>query len=242
MAPDAGPGAGQTALFRVGEWTVDFDGRAFDGAAALPKSMKAADVGGCAQEIISLLRSAGVQPQTTCTMRSGSGFPASMMPRPAGQCRLLDGTAILAAGEKDVCGDPIRQTISAPVRGDDGDAPSGRRKGKPPESAQSYAVTFDAIGVAAVRLDASGKVVALAAGGLKSFACGDFRIELEDRVDLALWQDAKGQWQGVIQANVSDAASLTGPAAGAPPPIPDALRRITAHWARLRVPVPMVQK
>ena len=35
-----------------------------------------------------------------------------MMPRPTGQCRLLDGTLILASGEKDVMGDPIQKTIS----------------------------------------------------------------------------------------------------------------------------------
>ena len=31
-----------------------------------------------------------------------------MMPKPSGWCRLLDGTVILASGEKDVMGDPIQ--------------------------------------------------------------------------------------------------------------------------------------
>ena len=65
-----------------------------------------------------------------------------MMPKPSGQCRLLDGTVILASGEKDVMGDPIHKAIKV----------------------DGHEVTFDAVGVAAVRLDRQGQVVALAAG------------------------------------------------------------------------------
>ena len=106
---------------------------------------------------------------------------------------------------------------------------------------KSDQVAFDAIGVAAVRLDAHGKPLAMAAGGLKSFSCGDLKIELDARVDLAMWRDARGQWQGVIQANISDPASLAGPAARPAAVLPDALRRLTptgpasvcpCRWAR----------
>jgi hypothetical protein len=126
-----------------------------------------------------------------------------MMPRPSGQCRLLDGTVILASGAKDVMGDPIQTTIT--VDGHD--------------------VTFDAVGVAAVRLDPRGQVAAMAAGGLKASACGDLHIQLPDPADIALWRDAQGQWQGVLQGH-------TGP-------IPDALTRITKNWTRLRLPAPL---
>lgn len=88
-----------------------------------------------------------------------------------------------------------------------------------------YQPQFDAVGVAAVRLDASGQVAALAAGGLKAFACGDLRIELPERADIALWRDAQGQWQGVLQGHTD--------------PIPDALTRITKNWMRLRLPMPL---
>jgi hypothetical protein len=126
-----------------------------------------------------------------------------MMPKPSGQCRLLDRTVILASGEKDVMGDPIQTTIT--VDGHD--------------------VTFDAVGVAAVRLDPRGQVAAMAAGGLKASACGDLHIQLPDPADIALWRDAQGQWQGVLQGH-------TGP-------IPDALTRITKNWTRLRLPAPL---
>ncbi|MEI7902108.1 MAG: hypothetical protein WCK89_17785, partial [bacterium] len=72
------------------------------------------------------------------------------MPKPSGQCRLLDGTIILASGEKDVLGDPIQKTLNV----------------------DGHEVAFDAVGVAAVRLDKDGKLEALAAGGLKRFAVG----------------------------------------------------------------------
>jgi hypothetical protein len=64
----------------------------------------------------------------------------------------------------------------------------------------------------------------MAAGGLKTFACGDLRIELPDPADIALRRDAQGQWQGVLEGH-------TGP-------IPDALTRITANGMRLRRPTP----
>ena len=50
-------------------------------------------------------------------------------------------------------------------------------------------------------------------------------IKAIDRADIALWRDAQGQWQGVLQGH-------TGP-------IPDALTRITKNWTRLRLPAPL---
>ena len=116
---------------------------------------------------------------------------------------MLDGTVILASGEKDVMGDPIQKTIL--VRGQQ--------------------LTFDAIGIAAVRLDRSGRVEALAAGGLKKFGSPDLPLELAERADVALWRNSRGEWQGVLQGY-----------AGA---VPRELTQLTTNWTRLRVPEPM---
>jgi hypothetical protein len=207
----------KTALFRVGDWTLDFEGRDCDANAALPPRMKHLDAAAAVRQIIAHLKASGIEPQTSCTMRGAAGFPASMMPKPSGQCRLLDGTVIVASGEKDVMGDPIRKTIKVAPRPGSGQAPG-------PGSGQAgQDVVFDAIGVAAVRLDRQGKVEALAAGGLKTFKARDMTIELPERADVALRRDSTGQWQGVLL--------------GCDGPVPDALAGITGKWTRLRLPV-----
>jgi hypothetical protein len=192
---------GKTALFCVGDWTMDFEGRPLDAAAALPPPMKPVASAAAVRQIIALLKASGIEPQTPCTMRGAAGFPASMMPKPGGQCRLLDGTVILASGENDVMGDPIRKTIKV----------------------NGHAVTFDAVGVAAVRLNKAGKVEAIAAGGLKNFKAGDMAIELPECADVALWRDSKDEWQGVLLGHDG--------------PVLDALARITLKWNRLRLPI-----
>lgn len=196
--------AGGTALFRAGEWTRDFEGKPFDGNAALPEDMKARDTEGAVRAVIARLKDAGIEPQTRCTMRGATGgargFPASMMPEPSGHCRLLDGTVILASGREDVMGDPIRKTIQV----------GGAN------------IRFDAVGVAAARLDGKGRLEALAAGALKSFQGGGVSIELPQPIDVAMWRDRRGGWHGVLQ--------------GSSGPVPAALAAITADWVRLAVP------
>jgi len=193
---------GKTALCRVGDWRTDFEGHAFDGNAALPPETRAfGDAGACAQYVIQHLRASGVEPQTPSERHASAGFAASAMPKGSGQCRLLDGTRILASGEKEVSGDPIQRTITV----------NGRE------------VTFDAVGVAAVRLGKDGKLEAMAAGGLKLFKGGEVTIELTDRADVALWRDKDGRWQGVLQ--------------GYDGPVPEALAKVTRLWTRLSLPV-----
>ena len=195
---------GRTALFRVGNWTVDFEGKPFDGNALLPAEMKAAaDAAACVRDVIAHLKTAGIEPQTPSDMRGAAGFPASMMPKPSGQCRLLDGTVILASGEKDVLGDRIHKTIT--VNGQE--------------------ISFDAVGVAAVRLDEKGKLEALAAGGLRSFKSRDILIELPERVDVVFWREGRSKWRGILQ--------------GYEGPVPEALTKITKNWMRLRIPAPL---
>lgn len=195
--------AGSTRLYRVGDWTLDFEGKPFDGNAALPSTMRAGDAGACANMIIDLLREARIEPQTPCTMRGAAGYPASMMPEPSGRCRLLDGTVILASGKEHVMGDPISETIDV----------------------DGHQVRFDAVGIAAVRLRADGRLDAMAAGGLKSFKTDRIAIDLTERVDVALFHDANGNVRGVIQG-------LDGE-------VPAALKSITQEWIRLRLPEPL---
>jgi hypothetical protein len=64
-------------------------------------------------------------------------------------------------------------------------------------------------------MDSKGRVEALAAGGLKTVTAGDFSLRLEQRADIALWKNRRGDWEGVIR----DADS-----------VPPQLRQITEQW------------
>ncbi|GMW02762.1 MAG: hypothetical protein AMXMBFR84_38980 [Candidatus Hydrogenedentota bacterium] len=171
-----------TACYRVGDWTMDFDGRAFDGAAHLPQGMMVMDADACVADIVTQLREQGKEPQTPSESRGQHGFSESAVPRRKGMSRLIDGTVIVASGESRVLGDPIHTTFAV----------------------NGHAVAADAEGIVAVRLDASGNVQALAVGGLKSIRTNDFAIRLEDRVDVALWRDNEGAWRGVLQGGGGD--------------------------------------
>ncbi len=70
--------------------------------------------------------------------------------------------------------------------------------------------------------DLAGMDEAFAAGGLKHLSVGTFTLELDERADAALWRDATGSWQGVLQ----------GWRGGVPAP----LRALTSNWLRLGVP------
>ena len=196
---------GPTRLFRLGDWTQDFNARPFDGAAALPHSMLVgSDAESLALKVIAALRRKNIAPQTPATAELRGFGHTSAAPPTDGFCRLIDGTLIQIAGTDSVAGDRISSTVA--IDGVD--------------------VTFDAIGVAAIRLDEEGYVQALAAGGLKSFQTGSFEIELHQRVDLALWLDEQGKWRGVLQGWAGD--------------IPAPLLAVTHEWLRLDVPPPVV--
>ncbi len=87
-----------------------------------------------------------------------------------------------------------------------------------------HQVHFDATGIAAVRLDDAGHVLALAAGGLKYFSAGELEIRLKQPVDLALWIGKDGKWEGVVQGWKGD--------------LPPELVRLTEDWTRLAMPEP----
>jgi len=196
--------AGKTSLYRVGSWTTAFDGKPFEGDTALGTPMAvASDADACKKKIVERLRELGVEPQTPANRHLVAFNRRSSAPQRSGRCRLIDGTEILVAGTQDVSGDPIRTTMK--VSGSD--------------------VVVDAIGVVGVRLGRDGRPAALAAGGLKRLEVGDFKIELPDRTDIALWRDVQGRWRGVLQ--------------GWNGTVPKPLAALTDQWQRLAIPRPL---
>jgi hypothetical protein len=120
-----------------------------------------------------------------------------------GESRLVDGTHIFVSGAKSASGDPIQRTVQV----------------------SGHPVTVDAVGLVAIRLDKRGRLEALAAGGLKSLSADKFKIEMPERVDLALWRDGREKYHGVLQG-------WTGP-------VPAQLQKLTQDWLRLSLPTPL---
>ena len=173
--------AGTTSLYRVGEWTRGLDGKPFAGNAALPQRMQTQpDVAACAAAVTANLAKRGQVAQTKATVTlpkwNDRGQTSVALPS-SGQSRLTDGTVIVVAGEQDMLGDPIRQTLMI----------------------DGHTIAVDALGIVAVRLDSKGQVEAFAAGGLNSVSAPGLQLDLAERTDLALWRDAKGAWHGVLQ-------------------------------------------
>lgn len=197
---------GGTTLFRVGDWTQDFDGEALNGNAELPPEMNAVQEH---SSVVSEIQRIMDQQQIPLIPSAVPGKTWSMHeflePPTSGHMRLIDGTLIQLAGTENVSGDPIRTV----------------------QQIDGRSIVFDAIGMAAARLDGEGNVEAMAAGGLKSFKAPGMEIGLDNRVDLALWINGKGKWEGVIQGWEGD--------------IPGALLAITRKWSRLGLPVPYTE-
>jgi hypothetical protein len=199
---------GKTALFSVGNWTLDFNGKSITLMNALPAKMtKTKDYREAFLKTSEALNKRNILKQTPATDTLDSryftlrGFSTiSYFPPTTGFSRMIDGTLIQVAGTKNISGDPIKSDFKI----------------------ENYSCKIDAIGVAGVRLDKDGNLQALAASGLKSFRTGKFEITLDERLDVALWIDPKGQWMGVIQG-------LSGE-------IPKVLTDITKNWTRLSLP------
>lgn len=164
--------------------------------------MKPSDVSQRVREISADLRAKSIEPQTPSTIRTSLGIPASMLPEPRGQCRLLNGTLVFASDKDDIMSDSLSTSVQLHGR----------------------TVTFDAVGVTAVRPDVDGQVVAVACDGLTFFDGPDLRIELGTRADVALWRNTTGKWEGMLQ--------------GREGPLPEALSSFTKRWSRLRLPTP----
>ncbi len=196
---------GRTKLFRIGHWTKDFDGHFIEGDKLLPGNMlevtKNEQVLAYLKKLLSVQK---IKNQTPAIEGAPEHFAYSFVTPPTtGYCHLIDGTYIQVAGTHNVGGDLIRSTVK--INGEN--------------------VTFDAIGVVAVRLDKKGAVEAMAAGGLKLFKRGNLKIELNERIDLALRKDNQGNWSGVVQG-------LQGE-------VPLELKKITQKWTRINLPIPV---
>ncbi len=192
---------GSTELFRFGTWIRDFSGKSFDGNDALPPEMVAVDkLEAIVPEILHVLKKQKITFQTPASrILSGFGY-TSVAPSTQGFCRLIDGTVIQVAGTQNAAGDVIGSNIKI-----------GRHR-----------VSFNAVGLAAVRLDNEGNVEAVAAGGLTFFKAGNFVIRLDKETDLALWKNDKGQFEGVIQGVAGE--------------VPPQLLAITKSWNQLKIP------
>ena len=141
---------------------------------------------------------------------------------------MVDGTHVFVSGTKAASGNPIQRTIH--IGGRAVTVAIGSVGGRPAAVetvglAGSRPVAVDALGLVAVRLDKRGRLEALAAGGLKSLNADKFKIELPERVDLALWRDGRGQFHGVLQ--------------GWSGAVPEPLQKLTKDWLRLSVPTPL---
>lgn len=203
-------GKGNTSLFRIGDWTRDFDGQSVEGNKLLPKSMIASgNIQETLSKVVEVLDRRKIQMQTPATNILDNEFfklrdfdHTSFSPATTGFCRLIDGTIIQIAGTNQESGDTIRKEFKI----------------------KNFNVSIDAIGVAAIRLDEEGNVKTLAASSLKRIKTGNFEIQLDERIDLALWKDEKGEWKGVIQNQKQD--------------VPKELLAITKNWIHLNLPVP----
>jgi hypothetical protein len=197
-------------MFRIGDWTRDFNGKPVDENMLLPNTMIVANNYQDAYlKTLEVMKKQNIQQQTPSTEVLDSSYWSlegfshiSYSPPTTGFSRLIDGTVIHIAGTNDIGGDTIHSEFKI----------------------NEHPVTIDAIGVAAVRLDKNGYLQALAAGSLKSFKTGNFEIYLDERLDIALWIDNKGKWKGIIQ--------------GWKGAIPPELLKVTKNWNRLNIPEP----
>jgi len=169
---------GKTTLYRLGDWTQNFDGQSCEGANSLPgKMVVLANAKTAADSITKQLKANGVAPQARADRALGFADCRSVAPPVEGMSRLVDGTHIIVSGAKAAAGDPIQRTVHV----------------------VGHPVNVDAVGLVAIRMDKRGHVEALAGGGLKRLYADKFQIELSERVDLALWRDRRGHFHGVLQ-------------------------------------------
>ena len=198
---------GKTQLFRMGDWTRDFEANDFDGNRALSEMIVPEGTEQLIAKVKNILKQQRIEFQTPAISDTKKAFGHPFITPPTtGFCRLVDGTIIQVAGSNRAGGDPVhfRKKINGQM------------------------VSVDAVGVTAVRSDENGQVEALVAGGLKSFKAGNVKIDLEERIDLALWKNKKGEWEGVLQGWKKE--------------IPAALLKITKDWKRIGLPSPLPEE
>ncbi len=196
----------ETTLYRVGNWTKDSSVKAFDGNNELPpqfielqnQNQNALD------EILSGLSASNAPRQTPLTEEfllfesEQIGIPA-----PDGTSRLIDGTVIRILANRSYAGDPIDEIIAV--------------NGVP--------IRAKAQGLFAARVDAAGKLQAIAAGGLSLVQGAGVSLDLHTPLDVALWRDEKGKWKGVAQGIAESG-------------LPRCLKQLCNDWTFLDFPTP----
>jgi len=201
---------GNTTMLRIGDWTKDFNASPIVGNNLLPNSMLVYSSNNeASRNILEIVKKKGVQSQSPATGILDNRYfhlrdfnHSSCSPATTGFSRLIDGTVIQIAGTKNISGDTIKENFKI----------------------NDFSVFVDAVGVAAVRVDSKGQPEALAASSLKSFKTGSFEINLKERLDVALWKDQNGKWQGIIQGGTGE--------------IPAELKKLTENWTHLKLPTP----
>lgn len=204
---------GPTELIRIGRWTKDFNGDSVDGDALFPEDMvEVADYEKAFDRVLQVLEERNVFRQTPATGVLDSSYftlrhfsETSYFPGRKGISRLIDGTHILTSALEKVSGDRIDTTLLV----------------------NDVRVTIDAVGALGIRLDEDGQLEALAASELGFLQCGELTIDLKNRMDLALWKNSEGEWEGVVQTESGTK-------------IPDELLEITTNWTQTLLPLPPV--
>ncbi len=170
---------GKTALYRIGSWQRDKNGKAFNGNIVLPEQFKVLDKKEALTKIISDLSAANVLTQTQLTESFGYWTKSTQieMPAPDGTARLIDGTVIRIRAGKPYVGESINETIMI----------------------GSVPVNVKAKGLFAARVDESGQLEAIAAGQLSMVEAPGLSLNLPEPIDIALWRHDDGHWQGVVQ-------------------------------------------
>lgn len=202
---------GQTKLFRIGNWTRNFNGEQVDSKQLLPADMtELTDIRTASDRVIEVLTENNVLPQTPAKAILDRKYfqlrgyeHTSYFPPNTGFSRLIDGTHLFIAGTEKVSGDPIKQEIEI----------------------NGVKVSMDAIGVIGLRLNEKGEPEAMAASDLKHFRAGSLSLSLDKRMDIALWKEPDGKWKGVIQTEQIGK-------------LPEQLKKITTDWSYLRLPSP----
>lgn len=195
--------ARSTRLYETGAWTRDFSGQPVRALEVLPSSMQRyEDYNMLIQNALLDLEKSGIPKQSEAMGILDNNYfklrdftHVSAMPGTSGHSRMLDGTYLNIAATRDVSGDPI------------GDF-----------NADGNKVNVDAVGVVAVRFNERGELMAMAAGGLKSFKAGGLAINLPERINVALRKGPDGKWKGFIQQD----------------DLPAALQKITKDWQQVR--------
>ena len=253
---------GKTALFRIGDWTADFDGKPFDGNTALPAEMtplaedkidrsrpeftesfypapvilfpKEQPAG----RVIARLKEKGIQPQTRAERYTEwlqvchVGFE-SVQPPTRGLNRLVDGTRIHVAGASDVANDAADD-----IHWDFGaqGEPKTYSAGADDAAGSPIQASFDIDGHT-VTADAIGVLgVRLDKDGkVEALAAGGLKSFRAGGMSIELRQRADvALWR-------DDKGRMHGVLQDWIGPIPAALTAITSDWLRLSVPKPLAQ-